>query len=84
MAPNPINRNNVGSTTKGVRNSADGSLTVYISSKKIQRIPSTAPTGSGLKADVPLFLLMRVCKPAPDVLEGKQLLAATLRAEAAS
>jgi len=72
MVANPIHRNNVGSTTKGLRYNPDGSLTVYISSRE-PKDPTHRANWLPSKAGVPLFLLMRIYQPTQEVLDGKYL-----------
>lgn len=68
LSANPIKRYLLRPTTPGITAGRDGSLTLYIGSKK----PASAPEGNWLPApDAPFIVVLRVYMPSQDVQDGK-------------
>lgn len=80
MVDNPIHRNHVGSTTKGLQTNADGSLTIYLSAKEPKDPVHRANWLPSLPG-IGIQLVMRIYQPTEAALAGAYKPPAVLRVE---
>lgn len=67
LVDNPLDRYSIGSTTPGLKENADGSLTIYVSAKS----PGKDKESNWLPApEGPFWTLMRAYGPSSDILAG--------------
>ena len=69
LIPNPAHRYSVGDRTPGLKQDTDGGLTIYLQpgSPGQEREPNWLPTS----ADHPWFVILRMYRPQPAVIEAK-------------